>query len=72
MCSSPSHCDFAFASTQPFLLLSSSVLRHPQLDGPSGSSNAARLINPSVLVEEVVFGVVVLAVAVAVFGGVFG
>jgi hypothetical protein len=51
-------------------LLRCSVLRHLRLDGPSGSSNAPRLTKLSVLVEEVVFGVVVLTVNF--FGGVFG
>jgi len=53
-----------------FLSLRCSILRHLRLDGPSGSSNAARLTKPSVLVEEVVLGVV--AVGVAAFRGDFG
>jgi hypothetical protein len=62
---------FAFAvSLLLSLSLRCSVLRHLRLDRPSRSPKAARLAKPSVLVEEVVLGVV--AVAVAAFGGDFG
>ena len=63
----PSRCAFVFAlSLLLFLSLCCSILRHLRLDDPSGSSNAARLTEPSIVVGEIVL--CVAAVAVAAFG----